>query len=209
MTAAPRRGPGARWLAFVLARSERADGRLYGARKRALLAGLGRTVVEIGAGTGTSASYLDRGTRWRVVEPNGYVPADLKRAADRHGLALDLHAGTAEALPFPDASADAVVSTLVLCSVSDPARALAEVRRVLRPGGRFAFIEHVAAPSGSILHLAQRALRAPWGLVADGCRPDRETEALVRAAGFASVEVERFRLPLGLVAPHIAGSATR
>ena len=210
MTAgASRRGLGARWLAFVLSRSERADGRLYGARKRALLAGLGPTVVEIGAGTGASAPYLDRGTWWRVVEPNGYVPADLKRAAECHGLALDLHAGTAEALPFLDASADAVVSTLVLCSVADPVWALAEVRRVLRPGGRFVFIEHVAAPHGSALRTAQRALRAPWGLVADGCRPDRDTEALVRAAGFAAVETERFRLPLGLVAPHIAGTATR
>ena len=205
---ASRRGVRARWLAFVLAQSERTDRRLYGARKRVLFQGLGPTVVEIGAGTGVNAAYFARGTRWRVAEPNGYVPADLARAAERHGLALDLHAGGAEALPFADASADAVVSTLVLCSVSDPSRVLAEVRRVLRPGGRFVFVEHVAAAGGA-LRTAQRTLRAPWGLVADGCRPDRETEAFVRAAGFARVDVERFRLPLGLVAPHIAGTATR
>ena len=203
-----RTGLGARWLAFVLGRSEGADARLYGSRKRALLSGLGPTVVEIGAGTGVNAPYYPAGTAWRVVEPNGYVPARLARAAEAHSLALDLHAGTAEALPFPDASADAVVSTLVLCSVADPAAALAEARRVLRPGGRFVFIEHVAAPRGSRLRRAQRALRTPWGLVADGCRPDRETEALVRGAGFARVEVERFRVRLGLVAPHIAGVAT-
>ena len=203
-----RRGLGARWLAFVLARSEAADARLYGARKRTLLRGLGPTVVEIGAGTGANARYLDAGTRWRVVEPNGFVPARLEVAARRAGLTLDLHAGTAEALPFADASADAVVSTLVLCSIADPAAAPAEARRVLRPGGRFVFVEHVAAAPGTVLRRAQRALHAPWGLVADGCRPDRNTEALVRAAGFASVEVERFTAPLGLVAPHIAGVAT-
>ena len=203
-----RRGLSARWLAFVLSRSEATDRRLYGSRKRALLAGLGPTVVEIGAGTGVNAPYYASGTRWRVVEPNGFVPERLVAAAGRHGLTLDLHAGTAEALPFTDASADAVVSTLVLCSVADAGRALAEVRRVLRPGGRFVFIEHVAAPEGSRLRRAQRLLRALWGVVADGCQPDRDTEALVRTAGFSDVEIERFRLSLGLVSPHIAGTAT-
>ena len=202
-----RRGPGAWWLAFALGRSRDTDRRLYGRRKRALLGGLGPVVVEIGAGVGVNAEYFDAGTRWRVVEPNGFMHDGLRRAAEAHGLALDLAAGTAEALPFPDASADAVVSTLVLCSVSDPGAALAEVRRVLRPGGRFVFVEHVGAPHGSGLRRLQRALRAPWGAIADGCQPDRETEALVHDAGFASVTVERFRLPLGLVAPHIAGVA--
>ena len=204
-----RRGVGARWLAFVLARTEASDARLYGARKRALLAGLGPVVVEIGAGAGVNAAYLAPGTTWRVVEPNAYLGDRLRRAAARHGVVLDLVPGSAHALPFPDASADAVVSTLVLCSVPDPARALAEARRVLRPGGRFVFVEHVAAADGSRLRRAQSLLRAPWGLVADGCRPDRDTEALVRAAGFSHVAVERFRLPLGLVAPHVAGVATR
>ena len=200
-----RRGLGARWLAFALGRSGDTDRRLYGSRKRALLGGLGPVVVEIGAGVGVNAEYFDAGTRWRVVEPNGFMHDDLTRAADAHGLALDLIAGTADALPFPDGSADAVVSTLVLCSVSDPSAALAEARRVLRPGGRFVFVEHVGAPQGSWLRRLQRAFRAPWGIIADGCRPDRDTEALIRAAGFADVTVERFRLPLGLVAPHIAG----
>ncbi len=207
MLTTPRRGLGARWLAFVLQRGQGADRRAYGTRKRALLAGLGPTVVEIGAGAGVNAEYLAPGTRWVAVEPNGFLHADLRRAADRSGLDLDLHTATAEALPLPDASADAVVATLVLCSVDDPAAALAEARRVLRPGGRFVFIEHVAAPPETLLRRLQRALRAPWGVVADGCRPDRDTEALVRAAGFSEVTVERFRMPLGLVAPHIAGTA--
>ena len=205
----PRRGLSARWLAFVLAHGHAADRRAYGARKRVLLGGLGPTVVEIGAGAGANAEYLVPGTFWQAVEPNAFLHDDLRRAADRAGLTLDLHTATAEALPFLDASADAVISTLVLCSVSDPDRALAEARRVLRPGGRFVFIEHVAAPPASLLRRVQRVLRAPWGALADGCRPDCETEALVRAAGFAEVTVERFRMPLGLVAPHIAGTALR
>ena len=86
---------------------------------------------------------------------------------------------------------------------------LREIRRVLKPGGRFVFIEHVAAPEASWLRRVQRWLRGPWGVVADGCRPDRETEAAIRRAGFSRVEVERFRLRAGLVAPHIAGVAVR
>jgi ubiquinone/menaquinone biosynthesis C-methylase UbiE len=204
-----RRGLRARWLAFVLARTQATDARLYGSRKRVLFARLGPVVVEIGAGAGVNAAYLDRGTRWIAVEPNVYLHGPLRRAAEAHGLALQMVEGTAETLPLADGSADAVVSTLVLCSVADPTLALAEARRILRPGGRLVVIEHVAAPPGSGLRRLQQFLRGPWSVVADGCRPDRDTETLLRSAGFADIALERFRLPLGLVAPHIAGTATK
>lgn len=207
-----RRGLRARLFAWALAHSGDADRRLYGDRKRDLFARAvpsgGQMVVEIGAGAGPNAAYLPRGTRWLVAEPNVHFHPHLRRAARAHGLDLTLLAGDAERLPLPDASVDAVVTTLVLCSVPDPARALAEARRVLHPGGRLVFVEHVAAPDGSRLRRFQRLLRTPWGVVADGCRPDRDTEATLRAAGFAHLEVEGFRAPLGLVGPHIAGIAT-
>ena len=164
-------------------------------------------VVEIGPGAGPNARYLAAGTRWVCVEPNVHFHPRLRRAAQAHGLDLELAAGTAEALPLADGAADAVVSTLVLCSVRDVDQSLAEVRRVLRPGGRFVFVEHVAAPPGTALRRMQTALRRPWGWLADGCRPDRQTEDAVREAGFAAVELERFRAPLGLAAPHVAGVA--
>ena len=214
-----RRGLRARLFAFGLAHATDADARLYGAHKRALFAraGLspaptasptaGPTVVEIGAGAGVNAAYLPPGTCWLVAEPNVFFHPHLRRAADAHGLALTLLDGDAHALPLADASADVVVSTLVLCSVADPARALAEARRVLRPGGAFVFVEHVAAPDGTALCRAQHVLRALWGLAADGCRPDRHTLAAIEAAGFASVESEAFRVPLALATPHVAGIA--
>jgi SAM-dependent methyltransferase len=202
-----RRGLRARLFAWGLAHAGDAERRLYGARKQALFAGLSGTVVEIGAGAGPNAAYLPAGTRWLAVEPNVYFHPHLRRAAEASGLALEIVPGAAEALPLPDASADAVVSTLVLCSVADPMRALAEARRVLRPGGRLLFVEHVAAEPGTWLRRLQGLLRGPWQVVADGCRPDRDTEAAIRAAGFAEVRVERFRAPLGLAAPHIAGVA--
>ena len=199
-------------FAWSLAHADAEQHRLYGDRKRRLFAqvegsGGPPVVVEIGPGAGPNARYLPAGARWVCVEPNVHFHQSLRRAAAERGLDLELVAGAAEALPLAAGAADAVVSTLVLCSVRDVGRSLSEARRVLRPGGRFLFVEHVAAPPGTALRALQRALRRPWGWVADGCRPDRETEAAVRAAGFASVETEAFRAPLGLAAPHVMGVA--
>lgn len=204
-----RRGPAKAFFAWLLAHGDRADRRIYGDRKRGLLGGLSGTVVEIGAGAGPNARYLARGTRWVAVEPNVHFHRHLREAADAHGLDLRIVGGVAERLPLMDGEADAVISTLVLCSVDSVASSLAEIRRVLTPGGRFVFIEHVAAREGSALRRLQRWFRAPWGVVADGCRPDRETLEAIEEAGFASVEAERFRLRAGLVAPHVAGVAIR
>ncbi len=199
----------------MLARGDDAQHRLYGRRKRALFGPIqgrdGRppVVVEIGAGTGLNARYLPTGATWVVVEPNVHFHDRVRAEAEAHGLVADVRAGTAERLPVADGEADAVVSTLVLCSVGDVRRSLAEARRVLRPDGRFVFVEHVAAPRGTPLRQAQRLLRRPWGWVADGCRPDQETAPLIEAAGFADVRIERFETGLGLVGPHVAGVATR
>lgn len=182
---------------------------MYGRRKRDLLTPLTGTVVEIGAGAGPNARYLPAGTRWIVIEPNVHFHRHLRSAAEASDLELEIVAGVAERLPLPDASADAVISTLVLCSVDDLGATLAEIRRVLKPGGRFVFIEHVAADRGSFLRRLQRGLRGPWGVIADGCRPDRETLTAIQQAGFSRVETERFQLRAGLVAPHIAGVAVR
>lgn len=206
-----RKGVRAGLFAWSLARSDASQRRLYGDRKRALFARLGAgplTVVEVGAGAGPNAAFFPAGTRWIAVEPNVHFHRHLREQAARHGLDLEIRVGTAEALPVGDAEVDAVVGTLVLCSVGDPEAALAESRRVLKPGGLYVFVEHVAAPRGSGLRRMQRLVRAPWGWAGDGCRPDQETGRLIEAAGFASVEMETFRVPLGLASPHVAGVAT-
>ena len=104
---------------------------------------------------------------------------------------------------------DAVVSTLVLCSVSDPAAVLRGILRVLKPGGRFLFLEHVLAPPGTRLRRVQKALRPVWKLIADSCHLDRETGTTIEQAGFGQVRYEHFRLPLGPVATQIAGCAVK
>ncbi|HEX9400825.1 MAG TPA: class I SAM-dependent methyltransferase [Anaeromyxobacter sp.] len=173
--------------------------RKYRDIKREAFGGLPRVVVEIGAGTGANLRYLDPGTRVIAIEPNVHMHRYLRAAARRWHVPVDLRAATAERIPLPDGSVDAVMCSLVLCSVRNPARALAEIRRVLRPGGRFWCLEHVAAPEGTALAQVQRALARPWHWLFEGCDPRRDVTGLLRAAGFASVEVRPFTLHTGIV----------
>ncbi len=196
-------------FAWLLSHGEGADRRAYGERKRAFLSDLRGTVVDVGAGAGVNLSYLDPAVRYVAVEPNVHFHRRIRRKAKRAGIKAEVMAGVAERLPLPDASADAVLSTLVLCSVDDVARSLAEVQRVLKPGGRFVFVEHVAAPRGTALRAAQRLLRAPWGLIADGCRPDRETARMIDSAGFTDLATEKFTVPVFPISPHVIGSARK
>jgi SAM-dependent methyltransferase len=184
--------------------------RLLHPRKRRVYADLPDTVVELGSGVGANLRYLPSGARLIAVEPNPAMHRRLRRAADRHGVRLDLRALPAERTDLPDASAEVVLSSLVLCSVADPSRVLAEVRRVLRPGGRFVFVEHVAAPEGTVLRRLQRLVRAPWAWCFEGCSCERDLASLVRAAGFGDVDIESYRLrsPFLPFNTQIAGVAT-
>ena len=110
---------------------------------------------------------------------------------------------------WPIESADAVIATAVLCSVEDQLKALQEIRRILKPGGQFVFMEHVAADRGTTLRRIQHSIQPLWSCLADGCHPARDTHDAIVQAGFEPISVERFRLPLGPIAPHIAGIAVR
>lgn len=135
-----------------------------------VVAPLRGTVVELGAGRGANIAALHPSVRWIAVEPNLDRRIALREAAERRGGGSRVIVGRAESLPLPDECADAVLSTRVLCSVDDPEAALAEVIRVLRPGGVFAFVEHVGAPRRSVLRAAQQVV-APWSRLFDGWRP--------------------------------------
>lgn len=177
--------------------------------KQRVFAGLPGEVVELGPGVGANLPYLPDGASLIAIEPNRAMHAGLRAAARRRGVGLDLRERTAESTGLPDRSADAVLSSLVLCSVHDPAAVLAEVRRILRPGGTFRFVEHVAAPHGTPTRAVQRLLRRPWAWTFEGCSCERDLEHAVRAAGFASVEVEHYRVhtPFLPFNTHIAGVA--
>jgi SAM-dependent methyltransferase len=178
-------------------------------RKRRLFSDLPDEVVEIGSGVGANLPYLPVDATLIALEPNRYMHSRLRSAARRRGVRLDLHERMAEQTGLDDHSVDTVISSLVLCSVRDPAAVLAEVRRILRPGGSFRFVEHVAARPGTATRLAQRVFRRPWAWTFEGCSCERDLEAAVRSAGFASVEVERYRIltPFVPFNTHIAGVA--
>ncbi len=178
-------------------------------RKRRLLGELAGTLIEIGAGTGANLPYLKSGVRWFGVEPNPAMRRYVEHKARQLGVNAQLVEGRAERLPLASASADAVISTLVLCGVADQRAVLEEILRVLKPGGRFVFLEHVAAEPGTATRRRQRLIRPVWSLLADGCRPDRETWRAIESTGFAHLEYERFRLPLPIAGPHIAGVAIK
>jgi ubiquinone/menaquinone biosynthesis C-methylase UbiE len=198
-----------RLFAVLMAHADGRQHALYGDRKRALFAGLRGVVLEIGPGSGVNLAYYPESIRWIGVEPNVHMHRYIRQNAAEQGLEVELHAASAENLALAEASVDAAVSTLVLCSVPDVAAVLAEVRRVLKPGGRFYFIEHVAAPPGTLLRRVQQAVRPLWQRLADGCRPDQETGYLLRQAGFSDVQYDAFRLSPahGPITPHIIGVA--
>ncbi len=163
-------------------------------QKGRVFAGLPATVVELGSGVGANLRYLNPGSTLIAVEPNTAMHRRLRTAADRHGVRLDLRPRLAEDTGLAAQSVDTVISSLVLCTVADPAAVLAEIRRILVPGGTFRFVEHVAAPAGTPTRSLQRLLRRPWAWTFEGCSCERDLATLLRAAGFARVEVEAYRL---------------
>ncbi|KNX39239.1 hypothetical protein VV01_06140 [Luteipulveratus halotolerans] len=180
----------------------------YVGAKTALIGSLRGTVLEIGAGRGSNFGLLDRTVSWIGLEPRRRARRELEARAQRDHRRTQVIAGSAEDIAVPAASVDAVLSTVVLCSVDDQRRALAEVRRVLRPGGSFVFCEHVLADAGWT-RLALQAF-APVQIMVDGCDPARDTEAAIRSAGFADVDIEHFVQPgpLGTRLPFIVGRAS-
>jgi ubiquinone/menaquinone biosynthesis C-methylase UbiE len=180
-------------------------------RKRELFADLHGKVLEIGPGTGPNLSYYPPNIHWIGIEPNPYMHSYLKTEAERLGLDLEIRSGSAEQLEIEDSSMDAVVSTLVLCSVDDLTGTLQEIFRVLKPGGRFFFLEHVAAPQDTSLRRVQQWIRPLWKVIADGCHPDRETWIALENAGFENVSYQHFRASVvpPIVSPQIVGVATK
>jgi ubiquinone/menaquinone biosynthesis C-methylase UbiE len=157
-----------------------------------MLAGLSGRVVEVGAGNGLNfAHYPATVAEVIAVEPEPFLRARAAERAAALPLAARVVDGTAEALPLGDGEADAVVTSLVLCSVDDQAVALAEVRRVLRPGGELRFYEHVVSHR-PVKAAFQRAFTATlWKRMAGGCHMDRDTGAAIAAAGFEIASCER------------------
>lgn len=201
---------GAWAFARCLAMSEGPAHRRLGPRKQALLGDLRGDVLEIGPGTGLNVRYLQPGVRWVGVEPNRFCHPYIAHRATEAGVHATVTNGSVADLGVATASVDAVVGTFVLCTVADLGGAIAEVRRVLRPGGRFVFIEHVGAPAGTRLRAFQDLVAPLWLRLTGSCRLNRDTGEAIARAGFAAVQAEHFRSGGGPnpLAPSLAGMAT-
>jgi ubiquinone/menaquinone biosynthesis C-methylase UbiE len=192
----------AAYYPFLAAKSERAG---QGATRGELLAGARGRVLEVGAGHGLNLAHYPRGLDELVLtDPSPWM---LLRAP----AGTDIRQAGLPALPFADGRFDTVVCTYVLCSVENPAAALAEIARVLAPGGSLLFLEHVRAREGTALGRLQDAIAAPHRLAAAGCRPNRRTEDALAASSLRVDWLVHGRQPstLPTVAPTIMGAARR
>jgi ubiquinone/menaquinone biosynthesis C-methylase UbiE len=179
--------------------------------RQELLAGLSGRVVEVGAGIGSNFShYPATVTEVVAVEPEPYLRAKAEEAAATAPVTVRVVDGMADLLPLEDESVDAGVASLVLCSVPDQAAALAEFRRVIKPGGELRFYEHVLSNRASRRSF-QRFMDATfWPRIAGGCHMTRDTRKAMEQAGFMVQRSRRFPFPSGAFGiPHILGSARR
>jgi ubiquinone/menaquinone biosynthesis C-methylase UbiE len=165
--------------------------------RQRLLTGLTGRVIEIGAGTGADfAHYPPSVAEVLAVEPEAYLRGRAATAAETAPVPVTVVDGVADRLPAAEGSFDAAVASLVLCSVPDLGTALAEIRRVLRPGGRLHFWEHVIADTRGLARLQAALDRSRvWPALAGGCHAARDTGAAIEAAGFAIESLESFRFP--------------
>lgn len=183
----------------------------YGNRKARLLSDHPAKVVELGAGYGANFRYLNKDTEVVAIEPKKEFHNLLKRRAKHFGNPIQVFETGGEHIPLPDESVEMVLCSLVLCSVEDPTKVLAEVKRILKPGGRFIFVEHVSAHSNSWLCKLQLGIKRPWKKFFDGCHVDRDTAASIRSASFREVKIDEFsqRTIILPIIPHISGYAVK
>jgi SAM-dependent methyltransferase len=180
------------------------------ARYRRATAGIATgDVLEIGGGSGVNLRYFPADTRLTFLEPNPHMVRKLRRRAEKLDREITVLQEAGEAMPFEDGTFDTVLTTLVLCTVHDLDAVVAEAVRVLRPGGRFIFYEHVAA-TGRAGRALQAGLNPAWKWATTGCHLNRNIESAVRSAGFSDVAVEHFNIRFGtpIALPNVVGVAT-
>lgn len=180
-----------------------------GERRLRLLRDARGEVLEIGGGTGANLPHYRSAERVVVSEPDPHMRQRLRLKLENLHFPVEVSEAGAQSLPFADGSFDAVVSTLVLCTVPDQREALEEIRRVLRPGGRLLFIEHVRS-NGRMARWQDR-VEPLWGRMAAGCHPNRDTVTSVERSGFRVEALEHFEppVPLSGFTPHVQGAALR
>lgn len=184
------------WFSQVL------DRRGLAGQRAALLHGLSGRVIEVGAGNGLNFAHYPRAvTGVLAVEPEPRLREVARRAALRAPVPIEVAGGLAERLPAADGGFDAAVVSFVLCSLPDPGAGLREIRRVLAPGGRLRFLEHVRAGTSGWARAQDLLDATVWPRLTGGCHTGRDSVATVEAAGFTVESLERFLFPPGVRGP--------
>ena len=191
---------------------EKVTHRVFGQIKTSMFAKLKGTVVEIGPGAGLNLRYYPKTVRRYIgIEPSIFMMKYFQRVASHSKINARMMRGNSENIPLKSNSTDTVISTHVLCSVNDVQKSLQEIVRVLKPGGTFLFIEHEAAPPGSLLRKIQNFIHPIWFLLGDGCHTNRRLGDFVKRAGFSKLKMNSKRYPKfgRVVSPHVIGTATK
>lgn len=171
-----------------------------------LLAPVHGEVLELGIGTGLNLSHYPKTITWlHAVDPANLLPKIFTERSTRQSFPLRIQHVTAESLPYDDRSFDFAVSTWTLCTIPDPVKALREVRRVLKPNGRFLFLEHGRSEDEKIA-VWQDRLNPIQNLIGCGCNLNRQIDQLIAQAGLKILNVDRFQMQS---VPRIAGEMYR
>ncbi len=204
---------GHKWFASIYdSMTARAERTFMKRIREEIVGGARGRVLEVGAGTGANFPYYrDHAEEVIATEPDHFMLDRARRRAEEVVRPIDLRQASAEELPFDDGSFDTVVSTLVMCSVTDPLRALSEVRRVLKPTGEFRLYEHVRYDH-AFGAFWQDMITPVWRWFGAGCHPNRDVASFVREAGFEFERLEPIKPvppipPFVFVRPHINGVA--
>lgn len=182
--------------------------KFLGTHRARLVGGVTGRVLEVGVGTGINFGYYSAAAEVVGIEPDPYMLRRAQVRADRLGRQIKLLPDDAEQLAFPDASFDVAVATLVFCTIPNPDRALAELRRVLHPGGQLRFLEHVRAKTSGWARF-QDLVTPIWKLIGGGCHPNRDTVRTIERAGFRIEDLQHYAFGPYPARPFVCGVAVR
>lgn len=170
------------FFAWTLKWGDNFNHQVYASHKRKLFEDIKGLVVKIGPGIGVNFTYLPNNILWLDLEPNEAFHKILREQATQKGINAKIIQDDASKMRLPDNTADVLICTLVLCSAKDPTATIFELKRVLKPGSKFIFIEHLASPKKTILRFIQNLFNPCIRLLADGCNCNRETWTVIEKA---------------------------